>query len=407
LTYLIRLKRRYSPYRRLIECDMWYYIRGVFLNKIICWFNKKYLEYLKLPGWWGIFDSKGQMLHLSDSLKRIIDPHQRENFKIWEDVLSPFTEEFQKKLQKIFQEVSEGEFKLSDVQTIDFKNARHLVTLRPLRNWDYWVLWIISCSNTQSSHQANFPLIPKQPGILQPLHTLQINASGTLSQYLKLSCSTLKNTEMDQAPDKSVTRYLGVFKQTMRTLAQGIVFFNPSQRMVFANQSFQKLFALGSDWVGKGSSFDDFFDQLRYQRMMPEVLDFSAYKKRFLNFFETPCCVEELLHLPDERSVKLTVVSERFSGLVLIFEDITQQFIFQRQYNNLLKTQQTVVENLQEGIVIFGIDRRITMLNKAFKLFFHPDRLKTKPNDRLEICLEKQQPFFAKKNGFNHCLLGF
>ena len=379
---------------------MWHYIRGVFLNKIICWFNKKYLEYLKLPGWWGIFDPKGQMLHISDSLKRIIDQHQRENFKIWEDVLSPFTEDFQKKLQKMFQEVSKDVFKLSDVQTIDLKNARALVCMWRLRNGDYWVLWIISCNNT--SHQANFPLIPKQSRLLEPLHTLQINALGTLSQYLKLSCNTLQNTEMDQAPDKSVTKHLDIFKQTMETLAQGIVFFNPFQRMVFANQSFQKLFALGSDWVVKGSSFEDFFDQLRYQRMIPEVLDFSAYKKHFLNFFETPCCVEELLHLPDERSLKLTVISERFSGLVLIFEDITQQFIFQRQYNNLLKTQQTVLKNLQEGIVIFGIDRRITTLNKAFKLFFHPDRLKTKPNDRLEICLEKQQPFFANKNGFKH-----
>ena len=208
------------------------------------------------------------------------------------------------------------------------------------------------------------------------------------------------NISTHEKQRKFMAKQLVVFKKTTESISQGVVFFDHSKRLCYANKSFLKLFNLTSTWASKKPSFEEFFDELRYQRMIPEVSDFSAYKKRFLSFFQERRYIQELLHLPDERSLKMTLVPKASSSLTLIFEDVSEQLQLERKYNSLLANQQTLIANLQEGIVIFGVDQCVVTFNPAFEPLLFSGNPGLKKGMRLENYLEKKRTLFANQSQF-------
>lgn len=193
---------------------------------------------------------------------------------------------------------------------------------------------------------------------------------------------------------------LAVFKKTAEQLSQGIAFFEKNQRLFYANRAFQEIFKLNSDWLAKEPSFEDLFDELRNQRLLPEVLDFSAYKKRFLNFFQEYYPKEEMLHLPDERSLKMTILPYQKGGVVFIFENITEKLILERKHNALLAVQDILTRHLQEGILILGVDQRITLMNDSCKKLWHEQAPYPPESQHIIEFFNQRQRLFQTREGF-------
>ncbi|MGL4426575.1 MAG: PAS-domain containing protein [Alphaproteobacteria bacterium] len=195
---------------------------------------------------------------------------------------------------------------------------------------------------------------------------------------------------------------LAIFKKTAEHLPQGIAFFEKTQRLLYANRAFQELFRLHPDWLAKEPSFEDLFDELRNQRLLPEVLDFSAYKKRFLNFFQEYYPKEEMLHLPDERSLKMTILPHQKGGVVFIFENMTEQLILERKHNALIAVQTILTRHLQEGILILSVDQRIVLMNESCKKFWDGSTSCWWENQYITEFFTQQQKLFQTREGFEH-----
>ena len=65
---------------------------------------------------------------------------------------------------------------------------------------------------------------------------------------------------------------------------------------------------------------------------------------------------EELLHLPDERTLRLVVSPHPFGGLTFVYEEVTDKLALERSYNTLIEVQRETLDNLYEAIAVFGSD---------------------------------------------------
>ena len=66
----------------------------------------------------------------------------------------------------------------------------------------------------------------------------------------------------------------------------------------------------------------------------------------------------ELMHLPDDRTLSVSVSPHPLGGLIFVYEDVTDRLALERSYNTLIEVQRETLDNLFEGIAVFGSDGR-------------------------------------------------
>lgn len=154
------------------------------------------------------------------------------------------------------------------------------------------------------------------------------------------------------------------FEKIFNHLSVSLCIFSKTQKLIHFNRAFLDLFRFDEQRLSQALSFEDFFDELRNRRLLPEVVDFASYKKIFLRFFkEDKLLHKEILHLPDERSLRLTIAPYALGGLVMLFEDITEHLILERKNNTMIAVHNALINHLQEGVLIFGVDHRLSLIN--------------------------------------------
>ncbi|MBV9552298.1 MAG: PAS-domain containing protein, partial [Alphaproteobacteria bacterium] len=75
----------------------------------------------------------------------------------------------------------------------------------------------------------------------------------------------------------------------------------------------------------------------------------------------------EMLHLPDDRTLSLSVSPHPLGGLIFVYEDVTDRLALERSYNTLIEVQRESLDNLFEGIAVFGSDGRLKLHNPAYR----------------------------------------
>ena len=94
---------------------------------------------------------------------------------------------------------------------------------------------------------------------------------------------------------------------------------------------------------------------LRERRVLPEYVDFPAFKQEqdrlFVSVLERQ---EELMHLPDGRTLRRAGSPHPFGGLLFLFEDVTDRLALERSYNTLIEVQGETINNLHEGVAVFA-----------------------------------------------------
>src|SRR5262249_55490801 len=102
----------------------------------------------------------------------------------------------------------------------------------------------------------------------------------------------------------------------------------------------------------------------------------------------------ELLHLPDERTLRLVISPHPFGGLVYVYEDVTDRLALERSYNTSVAVQRETLNNLYEGIAVFGSDGRLKLWNPAYARLWRlaPEDLAGEPH--ISALVEKFRPFY-------------
>jgi signal transduction histidine kinase len=192
-----------------------------------------------------------------------------------------------------------------------------------------------------------------------------------------------------------LARHIAAHADVLENVVVAIAIYGPDTRLTFFNTSFASLWRLEPDWLSTEPTLDEVLERLRERRRIPEYADFRAFKRQQLGMFTSLIePQEELLHLPDDRTLRLVVSPHPFGGLTFVYEEVTDKLALERSYNTMIEVQRETLDNLYEAVAVFGSDGRLKLSNPAYAQMWQlaPGDLQGEPH--VGEIIEKQRTFF-------------
>ncbi|WP_339714227.1 PAS-domain containing protein [uncultured Sneathiella sp.] len=166
---------------------------------------------------------------------------------------------------------------------------------------------------------------------------------------------------------EELKRHIDGHADVLENITSAIAIYGPDQRLEFFNQTYAKLWRISDDFLYGKPTISEVLDKQRELRRLPEQADFSSYKEKrralFTNVIEMR---EELVQLPDETVLRTIITPHPFGGLLFLFEDVTDKVGLERARNTQIAVQRATLDNLYEGVAVFGADARLKLYNAAY-----------------------------------------
>jgi signal transduction histidine kinase len=170
-----------------------------------------------------------------------------------------------------------------------------------------------------------------------------------------------------EAARAEITRVVAGHQEVMESVTTAIAIYGPDTKLIFFNSAFGKLWSLDREFLASEPNLAQVLDTMRTQRALPEYVDYRAFKSEQSALFSILAEPrEDLVHLPDGRTVRTKIARHPFGGLTFIYDDVTDRLALESSYNTLMAVQSTTLDNLFEGIAVFGGDGRLKLWNPAF-----------------------------------------
>lgn len=178
-------------------------------------------------------------------------------------------------------------------------------------------------------------------------------------------------------------RYTAAHKELLEQLGTAIAIFDAQQKLEFFNSAFAQLWTLEDQYLNNGPKLGDLMEKLRESRRLPEQADFRKFKQSWLAMFTSLIAPhEDMLYLPSGRALRMLTVPHPMGGLMMTFEDVTSRLELESSYNTLIAVQKETLDNLTEGVAVYGGDGRLKLWNPAFARLWglHPEDLADQPH---------------------------
>ena len=155
-------------------------------------------------------------------------------------------------------------------------------------------------------------------------------------------------------------------RDLLNMMSAGVAQFDIDHGLVFANLPFQRLFAFRDAWLADQPEFARVLDRMRENGKLPEVRDFPLWRTEHENWFRSAHPTEENWLLPDGTHLRVLAQPMPGGGLLLIFEDRTEQAQLASARDTLLRVRTATFDNLFEAIAVFAADGRLSIWNRLF-----------------------------------------
>ena len=197
--------------------------------------------------------------------------------------------------------------------------------------------------------------------------------------------------------DKELQRYVGSNKTLLEQLRSAIAIFNADHSLEFYNSAFAQLWGLEDQWLNTSPKLGDILEKLRETRRLPEQADFKNYKKAWLEMFTSLIDPhEDMMYLPDGSALRVLIAQHPMGGLMMTFEDVTSRLELESSYNTLIAVQKETLDNLSEGVAVFGGDGRLKLLNPSYMSLWglYPEDIEGEPH--ISTLVAKMEPLFVE-----------
>lgn len=172
-------------------------------------------------------------------------------------------------------------------------------------------------------------------------------------------------------------------RETFDRLSAGVARFSADHMLVFHNRAFCEMFWLDSAWLDERPEFDRVLERMREARRLPEQRDFPSWRRaRRAWFTDAVRPVEETWALPDSSVIRVIAQPHPDGGLLMVFEDRSEQLKLASSRDTLVRVQQATLDHLHEAVAVFGADGRLQLANERFGELWalDPALLVTKPH---------------------------
>lgn len=208
----------------------------------------------------------------------------------------------------------------------------------------------------------------------------------------------IKDISREGEIDNELQRHISANKTLMEQLRSAIALFDADQKLEFFNSAFAELWGLEDQWLNSHPKLGDILEKLRETRRLPEQADFRNYKKGWLDMFTRLIDPhEDMMYLPDGSALRMLVVPHPMGGLMMTFEDVTSRLELESSYNTLIAVQKETLDNLAEGVAVYGGDGRLKLSNPSFAEVWglNPEDVEGEPH--INTLVDKMTKFFDEE----------
>ncbi len=199
--------------------------------------------------------------------------------------------------------------------------------------------------------------------------------------------------------EDSYNRIVKSYNEAMEQLRTAIAMFDADMSLEFYNSAYEQLTGMSGSWLDQKPRMAEIIDKMRELRKLPEQADYKQYKDNWAIMFTSLIePVEETQYLSDGTVLRMIIVPRPMGGLMLTLEDVTSHLQLETSYNTLMAVQQETMNNLAEGVAVFGEDGRLKLCNHAFGTIFElmPEDLTSAPH--VSKLVKKMQLAFENDN---------
>ena len=155
-------------------------------------------------------------------------------------------------------------------------------------------------------------------------------------------------------------------RRTLDQLPIGVAMFGPDQQLTFYNAAYRALWDLDAAFLDQGPTDSAVIEMLRAARKLPEQQDFRQWKAQLHEAYRAVEPTEHTWHLPGGRTLRVVTTPNPDGGLTYLFHDVTARLELERRFQELIRVQGETLDNLAEGVAVFGSDGRLRLHNAAF-----------------------------------------
>jgi signal transduction histidine kinase len=164
----------------------------------------------------------------------------------------------------------------------------------------------------------------------------------------------------------ALARLTDAHRRVLDQLSTGVAMFDASQRLTFYNAAYVALWNLDPAYLDQQPTDSALLDTLRTARKLPEEQDYRQWRAQLHAAYRTLEAKDYTWHLPDGRTLRAVTTPNPDGGVTYLFDDVTERLDLARRFQELIRVQGETLDNLAEGVAVFGSDGRLRLANSAF-----------------------------------------
>jgi signal transduction histidine kinase len=191
--------------------------------------------------------------------------------------------------------------------------------------------------------------------------------------------------ELEQA-HADLARFVRAQRDMLDRLSAGVAQFGRDRSLIFYNQPFARLFSLRPDFLADAPEFNRVLDSMRETGNLPEVRDYPEWKQERGRWFTSGLAAqEEDWLLPRGKHLRVVAQPLPDGGLLLIFEDRTEQIQLASARDTLLRVRTATFDNLFEAVGVFASDGRLHLWNNRFREIWEFEEEQLAAHPRVDV----------------------
>jgi nitrogen-specific signal transduction histidine kinase len=187
----------------------------------------------------------------------------------------------------------------------------------------------------------------------------------------------------EESAERELDQQVESYDRTLDRVATAVAIFDKERRLTFFNTAYRNLWRLDPDWLAIGPSDGQILDRLREASRLPEVVsrldpsrpdgrsteavNYREWKARVLGLARQEGAHEEGWHLPDGRTLQVTIEPRPDGSTTHLYDDVTERLALESRFNAMIDVQRETLDHLKEGVAAFGTDGRLRLFNSSFE----------------------------------------
>lgn len=169
--------------------------------------------------------------------------------------------------------------------------------------------------------------------------------------------------------------FVQTLAKTFAQLSIGLAIFDRNRQLALFNPALVDLTSLPADFLSGRPTLQTFFDRLRDKSMMPEPKDYGSWRDRMTELVEAASVgnYQETWTLPSGSVYSVSGRPHPDRAVAFLFEDITAEITLTRRFRSELELGQSVMDALEDAIVVFSPDGTLAFSNAAYNQMWDVD----------------------------------